>query len=119
MLIIALFFPFMEHFSPESSKKSIILTVNTLNPMLTFTQPSETHNSMRPFLRRLILIISIAATLGILPRKAFATHMAGADISYTCLGGNSYRIDLTFYRDCAGSDALSEVYLDFTSASCG
>ncbi|MBP6658062.1 MAG: gliding motility-associated C-terminal domain-containing protein [Bacteroidia bacterium] len=109
----------MEHFSPESSKKSIILTVNTLNPMLTFTQPSETHNSMRPFLRRLILIISIAATLGILPRKAFATHMAGADISYTCLGGNSYRIDLTFYRDCAGSDALSEVYLDFTSASCG
>jgi gliding motility-associated-like protein len=87
--------------------------------MLTFTQPSETHSSMRPFLRRLILIISIAATLGILPQKAFATHMAGADISYTCLGGNSYRIDLTFYRDCAGSPALSEVYLDFTSASCG
>ncbi|MBK6987618.1 MAG: hypothetical protein IPH33_04905 [Bacteroidetes bacterium] len=74
---------------------------------------------MRPFLRRLILFISIAATIGIFPRKAYATHMAGADISYTCLGGNSYRIDLTFYRDCAGSPALSEVYLDFSSVSCG
>ena len=87
--------------------------------MLNFTQTSETHSSMRPFLRRLILFISIAATIGIFPRKAYATHMAGADISYTCLGGNSYRIDLTFYRDCAGSPALSEVYLDFSSVSCG
>ncbi len=86
--------------------------------MLNFTQTNETQSSMRPFLRRLILLISIAATLGIFPRNAFATHMAGADIAYTCLGGNSYRVDLTFYRDCAGSPALSEVYLNFSSVSC-
>jgi gliding motility-associated-like protein len=86
--------------------------------MLNFTQSSENHTSARNFLRRLILLITIAATIGIFPRKAFATHMAGADISYTCLGGNSYRVELTFYRDCAGSAALSEVYLDFSSQSC-
>lgn len=87
-------------------------------PMQKFTQSSENQLNLRPFLRRLILFISIAATIGIFPRKAYATHMAGADISYTCLGGNSYRVVLTFYRDCSGSQALSEVYLKFSSQSC-
>ena len=86
--------------------------------MLNFTQSNGNHNSVSDLLRRLVLLITIASTIGLFPKKAFATHMAGADISYTCLGGNSYRVELTFYRDCSGSPALSEVYLKFTSQNC-
>lgn len=53
-----------------------------------------------------------------MPRIAFATHLAGSDISYTCLGGNTYRVELTFYRDCSGSPAPLGVGIEFRSASC-
>ncbi len=74
--------------------------------------------SMMQFLRRLILIMSLAGSFGILPQTSYATHLAGSDISYTCLGGNTYRIDLTFYRDCRGSDAPLGVTIELISASC-
>lgn len=48
-----------------------------------------------------------------------ATHLVGADISYTSLGGNVYRVELTFYRDCQGSTAPLGVGIEFRSASCG
>ena len=73
---------------------------------------------MQQLLRRFILILSISATVGLIPYKAYATHLAGADISYTCLGGNSYQIDLTFYRDCSGSYPPNGVTIEFTSVSC-
>ena len=53
-----------------------------------------------------------------MPRTSLATHLAGSDISYTCLGGNTYRVELTFYRDCAGSPAPLGVGIEFRSASC-
>jgi gliding motility-associated-like protein len=74
---------------------------------------------MQQLLRRLILFLSLAATVGIIPRKAFATHLAGSDISYTCIGGNNYRVDLTFYRDCRGqSGHPNGVGIEFRSVSC-
>jgi len=73
---------------------------------------------MKPILRRLILLLSLASTISIMPRQASATHLAGSDISYTCLGGNTYRVELTFYRDCAGSPAPLGVGIEFRSASC-
>src|SRR5689334_15212884 len=73
---------------------------------------------MLQLLKRFILFLSITATLGFLPNKSKATHLAGSDISYTCLGGNSYRIDLTFYRDCLGSAAPLGVGIEFRSVSC-
>ena len=74
---------------------------------------------MQQLLRRLIIFLSLASLVGIIPQKAFATHLAGSDISYTCLGGNKYRIDLTFYRDCR-SPSLHPlgVGIEFRSASC-
>ena len=33
---------------------------------------------------------------------ANATHAAGADFTYRCLGGLQYELNLTFYRDCGG-----------------
>ncbi len=33
---------------------------------------------------------------------ASASHYAGTDLYYQCLGGNQYRVTLVFYRDCEG-----------------
>ena len=74
---------------------------------------------MQQLFRRLILFLTLASLIGIIPQKAFATHLAGSDISYTCLGGNNYRIDLTFYRDCRSpSQHPNGVGIEFRSASC-
>lgn len=51
--------------------------------------------------------------------EAFASHAQSADLTYQCLGGNQYRINLSFYRDCAGVAAPNTVTIDITSASCG
>lgn len=38
---------------------------------------------------------------------AQATHAVGADLTYTCVGNNTYEITLRFYRDCGGVAAPS------------
>ncbi|MBT5699418.1 MAG: hypothetical protein HOJ12_05430, partial [Flavobacteriales bacterium] len=58
---------------------------------------------------------------------SFSSHAAGMDLTYECIGGNTYRVTLKFYRECSGVDApsgiwidpLSYTYLDVSSASCG
>lgn len=39
------------------------------------------------------------------PYCAFAFHIVGGELTYECMGGNNYRIDLTFYRDCLSNGA--------------
>ncbi len=54
-----------------------------------------------------------------MPKKVLATHLAGSDISYTCVGGNNYKVTLTFYRDCRGQSLWPNgVGIEFRSASC-
>ncbi|MEI7803297.1 MAG: gliding motility-associated C-terminal domain-containing protein, partial [Bacteroidota bacterium] len=49
-----------------------------------------------------------------------ATHMMGMDISYTCLGNNTYHITLSFYRDCSGAaQAPTSADITASSAICG
>ncbi|WP_264787947.1 T9SS type A sorting domain-containing protein [Aureispira anguillae] len=44
----------------------------------------------------------------------------GADLSYSCVGGNTYVFTLSFYRDCAGISAPASPLLAISSASgCG
>ncbi|MBZ0099146.1 MAG: hypothetical protein K8F30_08685, partial [Taibaiella sp.] len=43
-----------------------------------------------------------ALLLMVLPR-AYATHIYGADLFYTHVTGNTYRVSLNVYGDCAGS----------------
>ncbi|GAB4130714.1 MAG: hypothetical protein Fur0041_00150 [Bacteroidia bacterium] len=50
--------------------------------------------------------------------EAYASHAQGADLTYTCLGGNQYRLRLSFYRDCSGSQAPGSVNIDISSVSC-
>ena len=52
--------------------------------------------------------------------KVKATHNAGMDISYQCLGGNdSFRVQISFYRACSGICAPASLEFDYRSASCG
>jgi len=55
----------------------------------------------------------------LLPQQSMATHAAGADLTYTCLGGLVYQVDATFYRDCSGSNEPPSVTIRYGSASCG
>lgn len=53
-------------------------------------------------LNRLLLAVCLLACCLFSVREARASHAAGADLTYTCLGNNQYRISLAFYRDCDG-----------------
>lgn len=64
-------------------------------------------------------IILFVVFLFFTQKVTYATHAAGADITYTCLGGNNYEITLTFYRDCGGYDAPDDPKIDISSATCG
>lgn len=49
---------------------------------------------------------------------ARASHVAGADLTYTYLGNNQYRITYTMYRDCSGISAPTQMTLRYRSNSC-
>ncbi|HRH65092.1 MAG TPA: PKD domain-containing protein [Bacteroidia bacterium] len=52
-------------------------------------------------------------------QQSSASHSMGSDLTYRCLGGNSYEITLSFYRDCAGIDADSTALIHFESSCFG
>ncbi|MCY7361950.1 MAG: hypothetical protein LH629_07790, partial [Ignavibacteria bacterium] len=51
--------------------------------------------------------------------NANATHAAGADISYKWISGNTYKVTVSFYRDCAGNAAPTTISISVKSASLG
>src|SRR6187431_921707 len=65
-----------------------------------------------------LFALFIAGVLFLIPQKSFATHSMGADISYECLGNNTYNLRVSFYRDCSGIDAPMAVDVDIQSLSC-
>jgi len=52
-------------------------------------------------------------------QEARATHVAGADIAYTCLGSNEYIVTLRVYRDCDGINMQNSENVTLSSVSCG
>ncbi len=61
----------------------------------------------------------VAFTLLAWPLAGHATHSAGAELTYTCVGNNQYRLDITFYRDCNGIAAPATIPITYRSQSCG
>lgn len=51
--------------------------------------------------------------------KTYATHAAGSDIRYTCLGGLTYKVTVTFYRDCGGVAEPSNISVNYKSTTAG
>ncbi|MEO0311488.1 MAG: hypothetical protein RIQ89_1145 [Bacteroidota bacterium] len=67
-------------------------------------------------LHRLFALLTIFLLLS--NGRVAASHSVGADITYTCLGGNQYEVSLSFYRDCAGISAPTNVTINVESISC-
>ncbi|MEL6674322.1 MAG: gliding motility-associated C-terminal domain-containing protein [Bacteroidota bacterium] len=66
--------------------------------------------------RGLLLVFVIT---GFFHQHARATHAMGSDLTYRCLGGNTYEVTLTIYRDCIGSNLTPQQNIAFYSDSCG
>ncbi|MFK7799211.1 MAG: T9SS type B sorting domain-containing protein [Aureispira sp.] len=60
--------------------------------------PSMTLHCRR-YLRILLLAFGVFLMGG---QEAQASHLAGADLTYQCVGNNRYVVTLTLYRDCQG-----------------
>jgi hypothetical protein len=68
---------------------------------------------MRKYLFLLFIVFST-----IIPEKNLqASHFAGADLTYVCLGGNIYLLSLTFYRDCSGISAPTNANIQLSCSS--
>jgi gliding motility-associated-like protein len=62
--------------------------------------------------------ILVGLCLTLFAQDVCASHAMGADLQYTCLGNNQYRVRLSFYRDCAGID-VGTAAVTITAPSCG
>ena len=69
-------------------------------------------------LRKIYVILGISLLFSFLPKASNAAHIAGGEITYNCLGGDQYQINLNLFIDCAGFNPGSTQFIDFTS-SCG
>ncbi len=74
---------------------------------------------MRKILQLKNLGVWLFAMLWLTSHHASASHSMGADLTYTCLGGNTYKVTLTFYRDCIGIGAPVNPFVTINSVSCG
>ncbi|MFH1321853.1 MAG: PKD domain-containing protein [Bacteroidota bacterium] len=71
-------------------------------------------------MKKIIISAFIALLSVVHTTEVKATHCAGIDMSYECLGGNdSFRVVVSFYRDCGGIAAPAAFTIDIRSASCG
>jgi gliding motility-associated-like protein len=64
-------------------------------------------------------LIALMMMMTMFVRTGSASHTMGADLTYECLGGNTYKITVSFYRDCIGIAAPASPYVTISSASCG
>ena len=72
------------------------------------------HKYFKKFIR-----LFFGALFFILPsQKVLASHAMGADITYTCLGGNQYQLTFSFYRDCSGITPSSTMSMEINNG-CG
>ncbi|MBS1945236.1 MAG: hypothetical protein JST98_08595, partial [Bacteroidetes bacterium] len=69
------------------------------------------HGALRGWRLLLAGVVLLAAG------PAAANHVLGGNITYTCLGGNNYLVNLGLFYDCTGNAAIPQT-LNFTSA-CG
>lgn len=69
-------------------------------------------------LKKIIVFIGITSLLSIAPKNTKASHIAGGEITYTCLGGNQYQINLNLFVDCLGFNPGASQIINFTS-TCG
>ena len=70
------------------------------------------------FLRNKITLMLLMSTL-FGAQEIFASHAAGADLTYQSIGNNQFIVTYKLYRDCDGITAPTSVSLQYGSVSCG
>jgi hypothetical protein len=71
-------------------------------------------NCMKKPIQNILILISLSI---VAPLNLNAQYFAGAELTYTALGGFDYLIEYTMYRDCYGIAAFDSVILNLSSAS--
>lgn len=64
------------------------------------------------------LLVLLVLFVGLFSKSASASHIAGGEITYNCLGNNQYEINLNLFVDCAGFNPGASQMVNFTS-TCG
>ncbi|HCQ29377.1 MAG TPA: hypothetical protein DIU39_03760, partial [Flavobacteriales bacterium] len=63
-----------------------------------------------------LIKLFMVLTLGVfLSNNASASHVRGADITYTHISGNTFLFKLVLYRDCSGITPGSTQFVNFES----
>ena len=70
-------------------------------------------------MKKVFTVLTILVSLLFASKQVSASHLMGADISYTCLGSNQYQITLSLYRDCSGITLGTTALINYNSASTG
>ncbi len=63
-------------------------------------------------------LYSLLVFIAFLPSVSHASHLMGGDLTYVNLGGNTYRIKLTLYRDCSGVAMNPSEVIAISSTNC-
>ncbi len=70
-------------------------------------------------MKRLLPFVLALLLLELTPKTTFASHAMSAEISYACLGGDTFLVTLNFFRDCAGISAPVSATITIGSDTCG
>jgi hypothetical protein len=71
---------------------------------------------MKKFLFQLIVLIGLILSFS---NNAHSSHVAGTDITYQCLGNDSFLITVNIFRDCSGVSWTATNINVNISSSCG
>ena len=52
-------------------------------------------------MKKIVVVLALLISFG----TTWATHSTGLDLTYQCIGGDTFYVQLAFYRDCEGVDA--------------
>ncbi|MCW3105230.1 MAG: hypothetical protein JWO09_3670 [Bacteroidetes bacterium] len=69
--------------------------------------------------KKIISFLGIALALFLAPKQVSASHLAGGEITYVCLGANQYQINLNLYWDCTGGFDPGPSQIIYLNSSCG
>ena len=74
---------------------------------------------MKRMKHNLIFTLAIALLFVFQSTDVKASHIMGGDLTFTCLGGNTYMLQLRLFRDCNGISLGNQESVTLTSPSCG
>jgi gliding motility-associated-like protein len=69
-------------------------------------------------MKKFLLLFTIVLYSSVLS-KIYASHVMGADLTFSCQGPNTYLVTLEAYRDCNGIQLTGPLQINYSSVQCG